>query len=113
MNYSASEREMLAIVLSVERFKQSVYGREFLILTDHMPLKFLLTADVPDARLARLMNRLLIYTYTIEYRAGRSHGNADALSRMLDENQCVSASFDDSQTVVINALRLCNSKNSY
>ena len=61
MNYSASEREMLAIVLSVERFKQYVYGREFLILTDHMPLKFLLTADVPDARLARLMNRLLIY----------------------------------------------------
>jgi len=111
MNYSASEREMLAIVLSVERFKQYVYGREFLILTDHMPLKFLLTADVPDARLARLMNRLLIYTYTIEYRAGKSHGNADALSRMLDENQCVSSSFDDSQTVVINALRLCGSNN--
>jgi hypothetical protein len=75
-----------------------------------MPLKFLLTADVPDARLARLMNRLLIYTYAIEYRAGKSHGNADALSKMLDVNQCVSSSFDDSQTVVINALRLCGLK---
>jgi len=73
MNYSASEREMLAIVMSLERFKQYVYGREFLILTDHITLRFLLTADVPDARLARLMNRLLVYTYAIEYRAGKSN----------------------------------------
>ena len=111
INYSASEREMLAIVLSVERFKQYVYGREFVILSDHMPLKFLLTADVPEARLARLMNRLLIFTYTIEYRAGNAHGNADALSRMVTGDQCEMLSSDDSQTVVINAIHLRDQNN--
>ena len=106
VNYSASEREMLAIVLSVERFKQYVYGREFVILSDHQPLKFLLTADIPDARLARLMNRLLIFTYTIEYRAGKAHGNADALSRMVDEECFGELSVDEEQNVVINAIHL-------
>ena len=70
---------MLAIVFSVVRFKQYVYGCEFVILSDHQALKYLLTADVPNARLARLLNRLRIYNYTIDYRMGLKHGNADAL----------------------------------
>ena len=57
---------MLAIVLCVERFKQYVYGRQFTILSDHQPLKYLLTTDVPENRLARLLNRLRIYDYTID-----------------------------------------------
>ena len=46
-NYSTSERELLAIVLSVEHFNQFVYGREFKIITDHEPLKYLATVDAP------------------------------------------------------------------
>ena len=107
-NYSASEREMLAIVLSVERFKQYVYGREFVILSDHQPLKYLLTADVPDARLARLLNRLRIYNYTIDYRMGSKHGNADALSRMLNEDDLAPLvdNLDEDNNIVINAIHL-------
>ena len=107
-NYSASEREMLAIVLSVERFKQYVYGREFVILSDHQPLKYLLTADVPDARLARLLNRLRIYNYTIDYRMGSKHGNADALSRMVDEDEVTPLvdNLDNENNIVINAIQL-------
>ena len=89
----------------MERFKQYVYGREFVILSDQ-PQKFLLTADVPEARLARLMNRLRIFKYTIEYRAGGVHGNADALSRMVDENKFGEISQEEEQNVVINAIHL-------
>ena len=46
----------------------------------------MLTADVPAPRLARLQKRLGIYTFNIEYRAGKKNGGADALSRMCDEN---------------------------
>jgi hypothetical protein len=70
-NYSTSERELLAIVLSVEHFKEYVYGRQFRILSDHEPLKFLATTDVPSPRLARLQRRLNIYNQVIEYRAGK------------------------------------------
>ena len=76
---------MLAIVLSTERFKQYVYGRQVEILSDHQPLKYLLTADVPEPRLARLLNRLRVFEYKINYRASREHGNSDALTRMVDE----------------------------
>ena len=37
--YSATERELLAIVLTVEHFKQFLYWKKFKIYTDHQPLK--------------------------------------------------------------------------
>ena len=66
-----------------------MYGRHFTIVTDHEPLKFLSTADVPAPRLARLQKRLNIYDYKIEYRAGALNGHADGLSRMMDEEEMV------------------------
>jgi hypothetical protein len=104
-NYSASERELLSIVLSVEHFKEYLYGRHFLIISDHEPLKFLATADVPAPRLARLQKRLMLYDYKIEYRAGILNGNADGLSRMLDEDDIVD-DIDDDKTIFINAMHL-------
>ena len=107
-NYSTSERELLSIVLGVEHFKQYIYGQHFTVITDHEPLKFMLTADVPAPRLARLQKRLGIYTFNIEYRAGKKNGGADALSRMCDEN-----SNDESEndtTEIINAMYLTNDK---
>ena len=109
-NYSTSERELLAIVLSVEHFKQYVYGREFKIITDHEPLKFLATADAPAPRLARLQKRLNIYNQTIEYRSGKLNGNADALSRMVDENEELEDNCEKEATVMINAMHLSNNK---
>jgi hypothetical protein len=57
-SYSTSERELLSIVLGIEHFKQYIYGQTFTVLTDHEPLKFMLTADVPAPRLARLQKRI-------------------------------------------------------
>ena len=103
-NYSTSERELLAIVLGVEHFKQYLYGREFTIITDHEPLKFLSTADVPVPRLARLQKRLNIYNHKIEYRPGKLNGNADALSRMVSEDN--EDDIEEDSTVFINAFHL-------
>ena len=107
-SYSTSEREMLAIVLSVEHFRQCIYGRQIKIITDHEPLKFLSTADVPAPRLARLQKRLNIYNYTIEYRAGKLNGNADALSRMVDDSdESISL---EKESIIINAIHLTNQR---
>ena len=85
--YSTSERELLGIVLSVEHFKQYIYGRYVEIWIDHEPLKFLSTADVPSPRLARLQKLLNIYNYSIQCGPGKANGNADALSRLVEEDE--------------------------
>jgi hypothetical protein len=109
-NYSTSERELLAIILSVEHFKEYVYGRQFKILSDHEPLKFLATTDVPSPRLARLQRRLNIYNQVIEYRAGKNHGNADALSRMVDEEE--EDGIEQPEDTVINVIKLKQNTNN-
>ena len=77
---------MLAIVLCIERFKQYLYGVHFTVITDHQPLKYLLTSDVPQLRLARMLNRLSSYDFEIVYRVGKENGAADGLSRMFGES---------------------------
>ncbi|CAF1080795.1 unnamed protein product [Brachionus calyciflorus] len=80
-NYSTTEKELLAIVLAVEHFHQYLYGQEFEIITDHQPLSWLLSCKNPNSRLARWLIRINNYTFTIVYRSGKTHTNADALSR--------------------------------
>ena len=86
-NYSQLEREALAIVFAVKKFHMYLYGRHFLIYSDHQPLKYLLSESkgVPAmaaSRIQRWALTLSAYEYTIVYRPGKDQGNADALSRL-------------------------------
>jgi hypothetical protein len=81
-NYSATERELMAGVETIEHFKAFVYGRPFLAVTDHQPLKAMIETDFPKNKSARWLNRLNNYEFTIEYRKGTTHGNADVVGRL-------------------------------
>jgi hypothetical protein len=39
-NYSTTEKELNAIVLSIEYFKQFINGTHFIVYTDHKPLQY-------------------------------------------------------------------------
>ena len=39
-NYSATDRELLAIIASLKHFRHYVSGLEFSVLTDHQPLTY-------------------------------------------------------------------------
>ena len=85
--YSQLEKEGLAIVSGVKKFHNFLYGRHFTIQSDHQPLSFLFgeTKGIPQlasARIQRWALTLSTYNYTIRYKAGKSLGNADALSRL-------------------------------
>ena len=84
-NYSTTERELLSIVLSTEHFKQFLYGINFTVWTDHMPLKYLLSIKDPASRLLRWMNRLNMFEFQIKYIKGAKNISADALSRLSTE----------------------------
>ncbi len=72
--YLTSERELLAIVFAVEHFD---FYMRFKVITDHQPLRTLLTSDNMSARLARWLSRLQLFEFEIEYRPGKNQGNAD------------------------------------
>ncbi|GBM66822.1 Retrovirus-related Pol polyprotein from transposon 297 [Araneus ventricosus] len=81
-NYCVTRKELLAIVKSIEHFHHYLYGRKFLLRTDHASLRWLLNFKEPEGQIARWIQRLQEYDFEIQNRKGTSHGNADALSRM-------------------------------
>lgn len=87
-NYCVTRRELLAVVKSVEHFYKYLYGRRFLIRTDHASLKWLLNFKNPEGQVARWMEKLQEYDFQIEHRPGVSHRNADALSRRPCQQNC-------------------------
>ena len=44
-NYSQLEKEALALVTAVERFHKFVWGKKFILQTDHKPLVALLQSE--------------------------------------------------------------------
>lgn len=82
--YAQIEKEMLAIVFAVERFRQYIYGRaDVTVHTDHKPLEALFNkplVSVP-ARLQRMMLRVQGYEFKVTYTPGKYLYIADTLSR--------------------------------
>ena len=85
--YSQIQREALSVIFGLKKFHHFLYGRKFILVTDHKPLVFMFspTKETPTMaanRLARWALTLSQYEYTVEYRSTKDHGNADALSRL-------------------------------
>ena len=75
------EKEGLAVVEACKVFRPYLMGQQFMIVMDHRALKFLAGKDPSTGRLARWFDTLHDKDFTIRYRPGSAHGNADALSR--------------------------------
>ena len=81
INYSITEKECLALVYAVKKYRHYIYGSHFTVYTDHNPLQFLMKIKNPNGRLTRWSMLLMEYDFTVEYKPGKKHQNADTLSR--------------------------------
>lgn len=79
--WSTEEHELLAIVWAVEKWHQYLYGRHFLIATDHNNLRWLLNLSPRKPRLCRWILRLCEYDFDVTHRKGRLQANVDYFSR--------------------------------
>ena len=92
MAYAQIEREGLALVFSVRRFHQYLYGRSFTLVTDHRPLCKIFGSKegIPTMAAARMQRWSLIlsaYQYTIEHISGTANQCADCMSRLPQPGQ--------------------------
>ena len=80
--YSTIERECLAIVWAIQKFRVYLYGREFVLQTDHQPLIYLNRAKFLNDRIMRRAMFLQSYAMRIESIKGSENVGADYLSRV-------------------------------
>lgn len=80
-NYSVTEKEGLAVVLSVAKWRVYLLGSKVRIRVDHQPLLGLFRKLDATGRVARWLVFLSEYDITWEFKKGRRHSNADDMSR--------------------------------
>lgn len=84
--YSATERECLAVIKAVEKFRPYFEGTEFYIVTDHSALRWIMETKEQKGRVARWALRLQAYAgdMVIIHRSGEKMEFPDALSRAIE-----------------------------
>ena len=87
-NYCVTDKELLSIRYFVEYFRQYLLGRKFTVRTDHKALTFLFSFKEPRGRLARYLEILSAYDFTVSYRKSGGHCNADGMSRCVSPWDC-------------------------
>jgi len=86
-NYATPEKELLSVVKSIEENHEYLYGKPFIVHTDHLPLTWILSKRNVHPRLERWLLRVSIYDFKIEYIPGPVNVVADSFSRLPDENE--------------------------
>ena len=87
-NYSICHKEGLALVIAIEKYKHYIADKHFLVLTDHISLKWLKSIKDANGRLGRWSLLLQPYDFEIKHKSGKKHGNADGLSRRPYKKEC-------------------------
>ena len=85
-NYTTTEKEMLAVVFALEKFRSYIIGTTTTVFTDHSALKHLLSKKETKQRLIRWV--LLIQDFLLEFKDKKGVENivADHLSRIRLES---------------------------
>lgn len=79
---STYEKECLAIILAVDKWRPYLHGQEFVIRTDHNSLLHLTSQKVTSRIQQKALLKLMDLSYKIQYKKGITNAAADALSRV-------------------------------
>ncbi|XP_027166138.1 uncharacterized protein LOC113766113 [Coffea eugenioides] len=83
-NYSTTEKELLAIVFALEKFRSYLLGTKVIIYSDHAALKYLLNKKEAKPRLIRWILLLQEFNLEIKDKRGAENMVADHLSRLIN-----------------------------
>ncbi|CAM8953630.1 unnamed protein product [Rhodiola kirilowii] len=86
-NYSATEKELLAVVFALEKFRSYLLGAKVIVYSDHAAIRYLMKKKEAKPRLIRWI--LLLQEFDVEIRDKKGIDNtvADHLSRIVREKE--------------------------
>ena len=85
-NYTTTEKELMAVVYALDKFRAYLIGADIIIFTDHSALKYLFTKQNAKARLIRWVLLLQEFNLQIQDKKGVENVVADHLSRLTIEH---------------------------
>ena len=94
-NYTTTEKELLAVVYALDKFRAYLVEADIVIFTDHSALKYLLTKQNVKARLIRWVLLLQEFNLQIKDKKGVENVVADHLSRLTVAHDTHSAPIND------------------
>ena len=80
-NYSSNKGELLAAIHFMKTWRYYFQHRPFIWRTDHQALQWIRTMEEPQGMILRWLETLSNNNFTVQFRDGIRHGNADGLSR--------------------------------
>ena len=84
---AAYERELIGLVHAVRHWLPYLWGRRFLVKTDHYRLKYLLDQRLVTIPQHHWVGKLLGFDFSVEYKPRTANAVADALSRHDPEDE--------------------------
>jgi hypothetical protein len=82
MNYTTTEKKLLAVVFACEKFRSYLVGSTVVVFSDHATLKYLLSKKDSKARLMRWILLLQEFNITIKDKKG------DTIKRFMSYPKC-------------------------
>ena len=84
LHLSTYEKELLALVTAVHKWRPYLLGRPFIIKTNQQSLKYILEQRIATPAQQKWLTKLLEYLFVVEYKKGIENKVADALSKRFD-----------------------------
>ena len=103
-SYSATHRELLAIVFGLKKCRHYLWGRRFTIFTDHRALSYLMSQRDASPLLTRWFDELMEFSFDVVHIPGVANVLPDSLSRLYPVS--LRNPVSSQETASLNSLRL-------